>query len=124
MKEWMTVAVGGALGSAARYGAGLAALRLLGVAFPYGTLLVNILGCLGIGLGAGWGQSRGLLSEGAWLFAATGFLGGFTTFSAFGLETVGFFAGGQATKAALCVAANLAGGLLAVWAGTTLGKRI
>lgn len=123
MKGWLAVAAGGALGSAARYGAGLLALRLLGNGFPYGTLAVNVGGCLGIGLGAGWMQGRGLHHEGFWLFAVTGFLGGFTTFSAFGLESFQLLAGGHPAKALLCVAANLSGGLLAVWGGMSLGKR-
>lgn len=123
MTRWFVVALGGALGSAARYGAGLLALRILGSGFPYGTLFVNLAGCLGIGLGAGWIQARGPHPEGLWLFAVTGFLGGFTTFSAFGFESFHLLAGGHLAKAFLSLAANLSGGLLAVWGGMSLGKR-
>ncbi len=123
MSRWIAVALGGAAGSAARYGAGLLAARLLGAAFPWGTLLVNLAGCLAIGVGTGCAEPRGV-PDAARLFLFAGVLGGFTTFSAFGLETMRLFGEGQSARAAANVAANLTGGLAAVWAGMSLGKRI
>jgi len=79
----LLVAAGGAAGSVARYLAGLAA-TMLGAGFPWGTLAVNLLGSALIGLAAGLGASGD-----ARLLLVTGFLGGFTTFSAFSLEAVG-----------------------------------
>jgi CrcB protein len=92
MKALVYVAVGGALGSLARYGmAGAsqnwAALHW-GMRFPIGTLGVNWLGCVLIGVVAGLADKHGLLGADARLFLVTGVLGGFTTFSAFGLETM------------------------------------
>jgi CrcB protein len=83
------VAFGGAIGAAGRHLVNLAALRLLGPAFPAGTLVVNVVGGLLMGLLAGW---FALKYEGGGqalrLFLATGILGGFTTFSAFSLDAV------------------------------------
>jgi CrcB protein len=82
----LLVALGGAIGSVARYLVSVAALAALGPAFPWGTLAVNILGSAAIGAAAGMGiegQQRLLL--------VTGVLGGFTTFSAFSLETGALF---------------------------------
>jgi fluoride exporter len=74
------VALGGALGSTTRYAAGLGCTRWLGAGYPYGTLLVNVLGCFLMGL-----AFAGLKPE--WRpLVGVGFLGGFTTFSAFALE--------------------------------------
>ena len=79
------VALGGALGSLARYGVGLAAARWLGLGFPWGTLTVNIIGGLAMGLLA---ARTGPGDEALRLLLGVGLLGGFTTFSAFSLETV------------------------------------
>jgi CrcB protein len=80
--SFLLVALGGALGSMGRYGISLLAMAWLGAAFPWGTLAVNVLGSAAIGVLAGQG-----ISGGARLFWITGVLGGFTTFSAFSLET-------------------------------------
>ncbi|WP_396592939.1 fluoride efflux transporter CrcB [Brevundimonas sp. R86498] len=90
MTRFLLVAIGGALGSMARYGVGLAAARLMpGGAWPWGTLTVNVVGGLAMGLLVGWLALRaGAEQETLRVFAAVGVLGGFTTFSAFSLETV------------------------------------
>src|SRR3712207_1029135 len=83
------VAVGGGIGAAARHLVNVAALRLIGPGFPAGTLAVNVAGGLLMGLLAGYlafKSERG--GEALRLFLATGFLGGFTTFSAFSLDAV------------------------------------
>ncbi len=103
----LLVATGGAAGSVVRYLVSLAALAAFGGAFPWGTLAVNVIGSAAIGLAAGLGV------EGpARLLAVTGFLGGFTTFSAFSLETGALFERSP-PLAALYVAASLALGLAA-----------
>lgn len=81
--SFLLVAAGGAVGSMGRYGISLLALAWTGVAFPWATLAVNVLGSGAIGVLAGQG-----ISGGARLFWVTGVLGGFTTFSAFSLEAV------------------------------------
>ena len=89
MTRLLIVAAGGALGAVARYGIGLGAARLFPTAqWPWGTLAVNVVGGLLMGLLAGWLAFRGgAHAESLRLFAAVGVLGGFTTFSAFSLET-------------------------------------
>ena len=101
------VAVGGAAGSVLRYLLSVGALALHGPAFPWGTLAVNILGSAAIGVAAGLG-----LEGQARLLLVTGFLGGFTTFSAFSLET-GLLFERHPALAALYVAASVALGLAA-----------
>jgi CrcB protein len=89
MERLLIVGLGGALGSMARYGAGLAFARLApGAAWPWATLSVNVVGGLLMGLLVGWLAQRGQGGETVRLFAAVGVLGGFTTFSAFSLETM------------------------------------
>lgn len=83
--NFLLVALGGAIGSAARYGVGLAAVRLFGAGWPWGTLIVNVAGGLAIGLLA---ARAGPEQEGLRLLLGVGVLGGFTTFSAFSLETL------------------------------------
>lgn len=83
------VAAGGALGAAGRFWLGAAAARLLGPDQPFGTLAANVLGGLAMGLLAGWALSAGPEATRGWrLLLGTGVLGGFTTFSAYALETV------------------------------------
>src|SRR5262245_18352375 len=92
----LLVGLGGALGSLLRYGVGGAIGRLKGGStFPIETLLINVSGCLVIGLLAGLGEARGALSAPARAFLLVGLLGGFTTFSAFGYETLQLLRGGQ-----------------------------
>jgi CrcB protein len=100
------VAAGGAAGSVLRY---LVALALLGGGFPWATLAVNVAGSAAIGIAAGIG-----LAGEARLLVVTGFLGGFTTFSAFSLETVAL-AERSLALAVMYVAASLTLGLTAFW---------
>jgi CrcB protein len=85
--------------------------------FPAGTLLVNILGCFCIGL-----LAKMVSDEVLRLTLITGFLGGFTTFSAFSLETLQLYRNGMVANAVLYVGASNAGGLLAAWAGWRTGQ--
>lgn len=118
MKSILLVGCGGFAGSVARY---LATGWLTHPAgsggFPWGTFAVNIAGCLLIGLLAGLAARSGALSAEARLFLFAGLLGGFTTFSAFGLEAVDLMTSGQAATAGIYVLASVAAGLLAVWVG-------
>ena len=89
MTRFLLVAIGGGLGAMARYGLGLAVGRLApGAAWPWATLTANVAGGLLMGLLVGWlALKAGAGQESIRLFAAVGVLGGFTTFSAFSLET-------------------------------------
>jgi|SRR5687768_6226675 len=120
----LLVGVGGALGSIARYLVSLAVDSPGGAAFPLGTLIVNVAGCAGIGVAAGLLEHRvSFVSAEAWALVVTGFLGGFTTFSAFGLETTRLL-GTAGRLAVLNLLLQLGLGLAAVFAGRTLGRAL
>lgn len=87
-KLTLLAACGGAIGAAGRFLVGVGATRTFGVAFPWGTLIVNVLGSLAMGLLVGFLSTRLVASESLRVFLAVGVLGGFTTFSAFSLDFV------------------------------------
>jgi fluoride exporter len=120
---YLWIAIGSALGGAARYGASAWALRTLGPAFPWGTLAVNVAGSLAIGLTAALTGPGGRWSapDEVRLFIMVGFCGGFTTFSAFSLQTLELVRRGDLAAAAANVAVSVAACLIAVWAGFALG---
>ena len=118
MMNVLLVALGGAVGAMARYGVGLGAARLFGLAFPWGTLAVNVVGGLAMGLLA---ARTGPDQEALRLALGVGVLGGFTTFSAFSLETVRLMQH-QPGLAALYVIAPVAFSVGACWAGYSLGR--
>ena len=118
MSAFLLVGLGGALGSMARYGIGLA---LPSVGFPYATLIVNVIGCFCIGLVLPTVARAEALPPELRLLVVVGFLGGFTTFSAFGSETVGFLRSGGG-PAKVNIAANVVLGLAAVALGRTIGS--
>ena len=118
---WLAVAAGGALGSVARYVLNQL-LQPAGARFPIGITVINISGCLAIGLLAGLiGSSRIVMSPTARDFAVVGILGGFTTFSTFGLDTMLLMRSNSPGTAAANVLVQVVGGVLAVWLGYSLG---
>ncbi len=117
---YLVVFLGGGVGAALRHGVNLAAARLLGTHFPYGTLTVNVLGSLIMGLMAAWFAFEGSPSQHWRLFLTTGMLGGFTTFSTFSLDTALLYERGELGLAALYVAASVAAGLLGLFGGLAL----
>jgi CrcB protein len=131
IRELLLVASGGAVGSAVRYAVSGATQRLFAsgvgpgaasvASFPAGTLVVNVTGSLLIGLVAGLAESRSLLSAEARLLLVTGVLGGYTTFSAFSLETLLLLRAGQTTTAVTSVALQVLLGVVAAFAGFTVG---
>jgi CrcB protein len=113
---FLIVFLGGGIGAALRHGVNLAAARLLGTAFPYATLTENVTGSLAMGLLAGYFAFSADAPQHWRLFLTTGILGGYTTFSAFSLDTVLLYERGELWLAALYVLASVAlsiGGLLA-----------
>jgi CrcB protein len=122
MVNWLLIALGGAVGSVARHGTQLVVQRAVGHPFPFGTLVVNVLGCLLIGVLAAIAGPTAMREEHR-LGLATGLLGGFTTFSAFGLETASLAEHGRPQLALANVAVSVTVGLLAVYAGLRLGER-
>ena len=122
MKLVLLVAIGGALGSVARYKTGALILPYtMSWNFPAGTFAVNVLGCLIAGLLLGLGENYAFLTAEARLLIFTGFLGGFTTFSAFGVETIALIGRGQFAVAAAYVVFSVLCGLAALWAALKLG---
>lgn len=115
------VGAGGSLGALARYGLGGLVHRLWPLTtFPVGTLAVNLLGCLLIGLSAGLIETRQLFGPEFRVFALIGILGGFTTFSTFGYETFAMLRDEEFFWAAANVGMNVILGLTCVWLGYTL----
>jgi len=119
MLQVLVVALGGAVGSVVRFSLGRA-LAGPTTSFPWTTLLINILGCGLLGLFFGFIQTRAF-STTLQAFVSVGLLGGFTTFSLFGYETMTLWQAGRAAAAFGYVAAAVAAGLLAVWSGHRLG---
>lgn len=119
------VAAGGALGAVIRYGVSLVVRTLTAPSFfPFGTFLINVIGCFAFGAIVSVGDGRGGLSPSARAFLLVGILGGFTTFSSFGWETFELMRDGQIGLALVNVGGQFILGLLAVWAGYYLPRAI
>jgi len=114
------VALGGALGASARYIVNMAALRLVGPGFPWSTLAVNVLGSLLMGALAVALAQRDLVRFAPLLM--TGILGGFTTFSAFSLDTITLWQRGEIVAATTYVAGSVGLSLIALLAGMAIAR--
>lgn len=112
------IGCGGFIGAVLRYGLGGLVQSRSGLStFPYGTLTVNLVGCLLMGTFAGLVDARQLFSPEFRMFALIGLLGGFTTYSTFGYEAFAMLRDGESARAALYVGLHVALGLMLVWAG-------
>ncbi len=118
----VAIALGAAIGANLRYGLSTWAVQRLGATWPYGTFLVNILGCLAIGILLTLAATRLSLSEPLRLFLVTGLLGGFTTFSTFGYESFTLFTRGDWLGAGLYIGGSMIVGLAAVFLGAGLAR--
>jgi CrcB protein len=116
----MAIALGAALGANARYWVGQWVAVRLGTGFPYGTLLVNVTGSFMLGLVTGWLLKGGDMSTPARLFLAVGFLGSYTTFSSFSVDTLLLLENGKMSLAFANMIANNAIGLTLAFAGFRL----
>ena len=124
MRTWLAVGLGGALGSLARHGVNVLVARRLGQAVPYATFAVNLAGCAVIGLLAGLiAGGRITMTQEVRALVFVGILGGFTTFSSFGLDTFVLAREGRHLAAAMNVAGQVVLGLAAVAAGYFAGAR-
>lgn len=124
MNAYLLVFLGGGLGSAARYAATSAVGRATGQSFPWGTLFVNVAGSLAMGIVIAWLARRSGGDATLRLLLATGFLGGFTTFSAFSLDAVSLYERGAHASAALYVLASVAASIAALFGGLWLARQI
>jgi fluoride exporter len=120
MSSAFFIFMGAGIGGVLRYFLDLAVTRLAGSQFPFGILTVNVLGCLAMGLLAGWLAFKGQTSHEVRLFLATGILGGFTTFSAFALDTALLVERGRPGLALVYVLASVVLSILALFAGLYL----
>lgn len=120
--KWLLVMVGGSLGAASRYGIGLLTARLWGTGFPYGTLVVNMMGCFIIGLLFALADRSRLLTPDVRLLLITGFLGALTTFSSFSVETVNAGRAGLMLQSVTNILINNIGGLTLTYLGLRLGS--
>ena len=114
-------ALGGALGSVSRYLLGVWSQSLSkSIDFPFGTLTVNLLGCFVIGFLSHLAETRGVFTPETRAFVFIGILGGFTTFSSFGNDTINLLRDGETFNALANIGANVIVGLLLVWLGRTV----
>jgi CrcB protein len=121
--KWALLVLGGGLGSALRYALSLWLTAQLGPRFPWGTFAVNLTGCFAIGALVAWADARAA-SPALRLFLVTGVLGGFTTFSAFGMETFQLMQDGRAAAAAANAIGSVAAGVGAVAIGAWLTRAV
>lgn len=118
MNSIFLVGLGGSIGSIARYKlGGLISHITVQKSFPYSTFVINVLGCLIIGLLAGLAERYNLFSQSTRLFLFTGLLGGFTTFSAFGLDAILLVLRNEWITATLYTSASVILGITAIWLG-------
>lgn len=119
MTQFLLVFLGGGLGAALRHGVNVLALRA-NTTFPYGTLCINVVGSLLMGMVVAWFAARSGLSPSLRLFLTTGVLGGFTTFSAFSLEAALLYERGQTGLAVAYVLASVVLSIGGLFAGMAL----
>ena len=124
MTRFLLVCLGGALGSGARYLVSLGAAAAFGIGFPYGTLIVNVAGSFAVAFVMQASMTGEVLTPEWRLLLATGVMGGFTTYSTFNYETMGYFRQGAWGVGTLNVAATLIGCLVAGLAGFALARLI
>ena len=121
IKELLVISVGAIFGANARYFLSRYAAKILGTVFPYGTLIINVVGSFIVGFFVIWATERVLIDPRWRLLVVVGFCGAFTTFSSFAFETMAYFEQGQwilmltnfLTNNLLCLGAALAGMALA-----------
>lgn len=122
MQKYFYIAVGGALGSLARYGLGVFVTDRIGGKFPYGTFIINITACFIIGFSLAFLGRRTDLSAAWRLLIPVGFVGAYSTFSTFEWETFTKLQSGSLSIASLYVLSSILLGLIAVWCGVMFAR--
>lgn len=122
INQTLAISIGAILGANARYWIGVWAKELFATAFPLGTFIVNVLGSLLLGFLVALSLKRGDLSQTTLLLLGTGFMGSFTTFSTFSVESVQLMTNGNWQLALFNVAGSIALGLGGVWLGTQVAR--
>jgi fluoride exporter len=124
LERTLVVGAGGFLGSAARYLVQGFVYRFLPADFPYATFLINVSGCYAIGFLAVLAEETLAIGPAARLFLMVGVLGGYTTFSTFGYETMVLVREGSGMRALVNVAGQVLLGLAAVWGGAATARGV
>ncbi len=124
MQQILLIFAGGGLGAIGRHWVNGLTLRYLGPAFPYGTMAVNVIGSLAMGLFIGWLVQRGGADNNLRLFFATGVLGGFTTFSAFSLDFANLWERGEFGGAVLYAGVSVGLSVFSVFVGLWLSRSL
>lgn len=119
---YVFIALGGALGALGRYFLSSWVYSKSDFIFPWGTFVVNILGCLILGMVYVWGTEKLVMSSNMRAFLAIGLLGAFTTFSTFSLETINIIKDGEIKIALFNTVGSVIVGLFAVWLGTVIAE--
>jgi fluoride exporter len=122
LKNYFLAGFGGGLGAMTRYWLSGFVYRFLPTSFPYGNLVVNILGCFVIGVLMSSMQERFLVAPSLRIFLTIGILGGFTTFSSFSYETVSLLRDGELLRGCINVCASVFGCMLATYCGILSGR--
>ena len=117
---YLIVFLGAGIGGAMRHGVNVAATRLFGYGFPFGTFIVNVAGSFAMGLFAGYFAYRAGVPQHWRLFLTTGILGGYTTFSTFSLDAALLYERGQLTLAAIYVIGSVMLGIIGLFAGLAI----
>jgi CrcB protein len=124
LQKYLLIAIGGALGSVARFWVGSNIASRMGIKFPYGTLVVNISACLIIGFTLTYMTRRADIGTTWRYLIPVGFIGAYSTFSTYEWETLSTLRSGAFVLAALYAGGSLILGLIAVWAGSMLGEAL
>jgi CrcB protein len=117
LQKYLLIALGGALGSMARYWVGVTLTDRLGTRFPYGTLVINVTACMILGFSLTFLGRRAGFSAGWIYLLPVGFVGAYSTFSTYEWETLSLLRSGGFPMAALYAGGSLVLGLTAVWCG-------
>lgn len=122
MQKYFYIAIGGALGALARYGVGVFVTGRMGTKFPYGTFVINITACVIVGFSLTFLSRRTGINS-AWRYLVpVGFVGAYSTFSAYEWETLSTLRTGAISLASLYAFSSLILGLVAVWCGILLAE--
>lgn len=120
--QYLLVALGGIIGASSRYCLQGVVYNWLGVMFPWGTLIVNLLGCFIIGFLLELSESRVVISSDLKVFLTIGILGSFTTFSTFSYESMALLRDGEFVLSITNILSHVIGGLCLAWSGMLLAK--